>query len=99
MKVKGEIENALLALPSNKLYMFRPGYIQPKDGIKSSVRLYLVMYTLFAPLYPLLRTIFPKIVTSTDQVGKAMINVALGGFGKKIIENKDINLLAKKVET
>lgn len=97
MKVKGETENALLALPSNRIFMFRPGYIQPKNGIKPSVRLYLVMYTLFVPLYPLLRITFPKIVTSTDQVGKAMINVGIGGFSKEVLENRDINHLAKKL--
>jgi len=98
MRIKGETENALLALPSNRVFIFRPGYIQPKNGIKSSVRLYLVMYTLFAPLYPLLKITFPKIVTSTDQVGKAMINVGIGGFSKEILENRDINHLAKKLK-
>ncbi len=96
MRVKGKTENSLLALPSGKCYMFRPGYIQPRDGIKSRTTAYRLMYSLFAPLYPLLKSLFPKIVTSTRHVGKAMIAVALNGYPRKIAENRDITELARK---
>ena len=33
-RVKGRTENALLALPFKAAYMFRPGIIQPLDGIQ-----------------------------------------------------------------
>jgi uncharacterized protein YbjT (DUF2867 family) len=36
-RVKGRTENALLRLPLNA-YMFRPGFIQPLDGIQSKTR-------------------------------------------------------------
>ncbi|MEP6686854.1 MAG: NAD-dependent epimerase/dehydratase family protein, partial [Gemmatimonadales bacterium] len=39
-RVKGRTENVLLALPFKAAYMFRPGYIQPLDGIQSRTRWY-----------------------------------------------------------
>ena len=96
MRVKGEIENSLLALPLAKAFMFRPGYIQPKHGVRSSNTLYRVMYSLFAPLYPILKWLFPKIITSTELLGKAMINTALAGHDNPIVENREINLIAEK---
>ena len=41
-RVKGETENALLALPFKAAYMFRPGYIQPMKGVRSSTRTFVV---------------------------------------------------------
>ena len=37
-RVKGRTENALLKLPFNAAYMFRPGFIQPLHGIRSKTR-------------------------------------------------------------
>jgi uncharacterized protein YbjT (DUF2867 family) len=34
-RVKGKTENALLAMPFSAVYVFRPGLIQPLDGITS----------------------------------------------------------------
>ncbi len=39
---------------------------------------------------PLLKKMFPKYVTTTREVGRAMIRVAKGGFEKKVIEAEDI---------
>ncbi len=39
-RVKGATENAVSALPFKATYMFRPGYIQPMHGIKSSTGWY-----------------------------------------------------------
>lgn len=93
-RVKGKTENELLKMPFSKSYMFRPGFIQPLRGIKSSTKLYNAMYTVFKPLYPLLKTVVPNQITTTEKVGQAMINVVLYGYDKNYIYNKDINLLA-----
>ncbi len=93
-RVKGKTENALLKLPFKAVYLFRPGYIQPMHGIKSKTKLYRVIYSLLGPLYPLLKILAPKFVTTTEQVGQAMIKVAKNGAAKKIIENQDINRLS-----
>jgi len=95
-RIKGKTENALLGMPFKKSYMFRPGYIQPMKGIKSSTKLYNMLYMVFKPLYPLLKAVFPTQLTSSVQVGNAMINVVLFGSEKKHLTNIDINLLAEK---
>lgn len=90
-RVKGETENALLRLPFRAACMFRPGVIQPLHGIRSKTRLYRVLYALLAPVLPLLRRFLPGSVTTTEQVGRAMIAVAKHGAPKPILETSDIN--------
>ncbi len=89
-RVKGRTENALLALPF-RTYMFRPGAIIPLHGIRSRTRWYNMLYAIATPLYPVLRRFFPGAVTTTEQVGKAMIAVARGGYSKRVLETPDIN--------
>jgi uncharacterized protein YbjT (DUF2867 family) len=89
-RVKGRTENALLRLPFKAAYMFRPGVIVPLDGIKSKTRLYRLFYAVMGPVLPLLNA-FPKYVTTTEQVGRAMIKVAKHGATKSVLENSDIN--------
>ncbi len=91
-RVKGRTENALLSLPF-KAYLFRPGYIQPLDGIQSRTRWYRVMYRVVAPLYPALKRLLPGGVTTTAQVGRAMLAVARRGFERPVLETRDINSL------
>lgn len=93
-RVKGKTENALLALGFPHAYMFRPGYIQPMRGIKSRTTSYRVMYAVMSPLYPVWKTVFPKIVTTTEKVGRAMIRVTKDGYAKPILEVTDINAVA-----
>ena len=90
-RVKGATENALLRLPFRAAYMFRPAYIQPLDGIAAKTRWTRALYAAAAPLYPLLRAAVPKYVTTTRQLGCAMIEVAAEGFSKPILESIDID--------
>jgi uncharacterized protein YbjT (DUF2867 family) len=92
-RVKGETENALMKLPFRASYMFRPGFIQPMHGIRSKTRLYRVIYSMAGPLYPAMKALFPKFVTTTEQVGRAMLVVAKQGAPKRVLENRDINEL------
>jgi len=89
-RVKGRTENALLQLPL-RAYMLRPGYIQPLGGIKSKTRVYSVFYRVMAPVYPVLRRLTPNLVTTNETVGRAMIELALRGYPKRILEVRDIN--------
>jgi uncharacterized protein YbjT (DUF2867 family) len=93
-RVKGETENALLALPFKASFMFRPGFIQPLHGIVSKTKLYRAIYAVMGPLYPVLKTLAPSYVTTTENVGRAMIEVAKHGAPTSIVENRDINVLA-----
>ncbi len=97
-RVKGKTENALLRLPFKSVYLFRPAGIQPLHGIKSKTKLYRTMYTLSAPLFPLLNAIFPHYLTTTEKMGRAMINVTMRGYPKQILETQDINSAATTIE-
>jgi uncharacterized protein YbjT (DUF2867 family) len=94
-RVKGATENALLTLPFQAAFMFRPGYIQPLHGIKSKTRLYAAIYAVVAPMYPLLRLAFGKYMTTTEELGRAMLQAAKRGAPKRVIENSDIASLAR----
>ena len=90
-RVKGETENALLALPFKAAYMFRPGYIQPLRGVRSSTRWYQAVYDAIGVFYPLFRRLLPGAVTNTITLGRALIRVAADGYPTKILEGRDIN--------
>jgi uncharacterized protein YbjT (DUF2867 family) len=90
-RVKGATENALLKLPFKAAYMFRPGVIQPLHGVRSRTTSYRVLYAITRPLLPVLKRMLPKYVTTTEQVGRAMINAAANGAPKAILESEDIS--------
>jgi hypothetical protein len=90
-RVKGETENALLRLPFRAACMFRPAMIVPLHGIRSKTRLYRALYAATAPLLPWLHRRFPKYVTTTERVGRAMLEVARHGAPKPVMENANIN--------
>jgi uncharacterized protein YbjT (DUF2867 family) len=94
-RVKGRTENAILRLPFKAAYMFRPGVIQPLHGIQSKTSSYRIFYTLMKPLLPILRRLFPQYVTTTEQLGRAMIRVAQTGYPKRILESRDIHQAAR----
>ena len=93
-RVKGTTENALRTLGFRAAYSFRPGYIQPMHGIKSRTGWYRAMYVVIAPLYPIVKAIAPRYVTTTEAMGRAMINVAKHGWPNPVLENPDINAAA-----
>ena len=92
-RVKGRTENALLRLPFKRAYMFRPGFILPLDGIRSSTRWYNLVYAIGRPLYPLIHRLSPDSVTTTRVLGRAMIAAARSGFERPVVEMSDINRL------
>jgi uncharacterized protein YbjT (DUF2867 family) len=93
-RVKGRTENTLLQMGFSRAYMFRPGMIQPFDGIRAKSNAVNVMYAIFRPLYFLLRS-FPGMVTDTRRLGRAMVRVAKEGYHKPILESRDINEAGK----
>lgn len=90
-RVKGKTENDLLKMPFRAAYMFRPGYIQPLHGIRTKTKWYGALYAVMGPLYPLWKRLLPKYVTTTECVGRAMLNVVRHGAPKRFLENQDIN--------
>ena len=93
-RIKGKTENALLRLPFHA-YMFRPGLIQPMDGIISKTRLYRVIYMLMKPLLSPLRLAFPNLILTTRDIGQAMLAIARFGYRSRILEAKDIRAVAR----
>jgi uncharacterized protein YbjT (DUF2867 family) len=89
-RVKGETENAMLRMPVKAVYVFRPFLIVPMHGIRSKTGLYNAIYGTMRPVLPVLLRMFPKYVTTTEQLGRAMLRVAKYGYPKQVLESVDI---------
>jgi uncharacterized protein YbjT (DUF2867 family) len=94
-RVKKKTEDDLFAMPFKSVYVFRPGLIEPLDGIRSRTRLYNILYPLLYPVALIAKLISPTSITDTRRVGRAMLNVARTGFPTKILENPEINVAAR----
>jgi uncharacterized protein YbjT (DUF2867 family) len=92
-RVKGRTENELLRLPFKAAYMFRPGAIVPRHGVRSKTGWIRLVYLLAAPLVPLWQALAPNTISTSDQVGRAMLRVAREGYPRSILEIPDINRL------
>ncbi|MDL9998714.1 NAD(P)H-binding protein [Variovorax sp. J22P240] len=92
-RVKGATENALMRLPFRAAYMFRPGFIEPMHGVRSKTALYQAAYVIAKPVFGLLRRWAPNRVTTSVQVGRAMLVAAKRGAPAPLVEVPDINAL------
>jgi hypothetical protein len=90
-RVKGKTENDLIKLPFRKAYAFRPGFMLPSKEAKNIPSWSRIMN----PLYPAIRTLFPRHACTLEEVGMAMIHCAKGDYEKSVIEVPDIVRLAK----
>jgi uncharacterized protein YbjT (DUF2867 family) len=90
-RVKGKTENDLLKLPFKAAYMFRPAGIQPLHGVRSKTGWVNAIYVVTAPLLSYLARTAPNYMTTSEQLGRAMIKVARDGYPKPILESEDIN--------
>jgi uncharacterized protein YbjT (DUF2867 family) len=97
-RVKGAAENLVLGAGFKAAYMFRPGVIQPLHGIRSRTRAYRVLYAIFSPVFAAMRLFWPGSMTTTETVGRAMLEAARRGAPKTILESPDINALARAPE-
>jgi hypothetical protein len=92
-RVKGRTENALLRQPFKAAYMVRPGMIIPLHGIRSKTMWYRLLYAATRPLYPVVKAVAPNAVTTTEQMGRAMLTLVRHPQATPILETKDINRL------
>lgn len=95
-RVKGKTENDIFKLGFKQAYMFRPGIIQPLKGIKSKTNLYQFFYTWFGWMLPIIKGISEHSMTTTTNLGKAMIAVHHEGFHQTILQNQDINEISTR---
>ena len=91
-RVKGKVENDLMKLPFKKAYGIRPGFMRPTPGLKNAAGYYRALGFLYRPL----RALFPKYITTLSEVGIAMINVALRGYRKQVLEVEDLLEMARQ---
>jgi hypothetical protein len=91
-RIKGKTENDLIKLPFKRAYAFRPGFMRPTKGLKNAP----VYYRALGVLFPALRLLFPKYVSTLREVGLAMINIALTGYEKQVLEVEDIIIMSKR---
>ena len=89
-RVKGRTDNGLLALHFRAAYMFRPGFMKATAGQRNVLK----WYGAIAWLYPLAQRLAPGYVSTMQEVGRAMINVADFGFSRPVLEVRDIVALA-----
>lgn len=86
-RIKGKAERDLGKFKF-KLFNFRPGFIHPIKGHKSST----ILGTI---LYPFIKN-SRKMCVEADEFGRAMINATLDGYEKSTLENADIRELAQR---
>ncbi len=94
-RVKGKTENDILKLGFKQAFMFRPGAIIPLRDIEPSSKLYRVLINNLGWLLKFAKWIAPNAVVDTTQIGLAMINVTLKGYDKKVINPRDMQILAE----
>ncbi|MBW6435837.1 NAD-dependent epimerase/dehydratase family protein [Actinoplanes hulinensis] len=92
-RVKGELENTLLQM-SPRAHMFRPAFILPLPGGKAKTKSYVLLYRIVTPLYPVLRRLAPRFVTTSLILGEAMLETARGNAPHRVLETGDINEVA-----
>ncbi|MEI7906686.1 MAG: NAD-dependent epimerase/dehydratase family protein [Bacteroidota bacterium] len=94
-RVKGKTENDLKQLPFKSVYNFRPPFMLPTKGLKNV----LPYYKYVTWLYPISRPLFPSYFITLRELGLAMINCALIGYDKKVLEAMDVVEVAKRTAT
>lgn len=95
-RVRGQLENSLLKMPFKSVYIFRPAIVQPLDGIHSKTKSYDILYKLMKPVMPALLNFFPSYVSSTQIIGRAMLEVVVNGYERQILETADFKKAASR---
>jgi uncharacterized protein YbjT (DUF2867 family) len=93
-RYKGESENALLARGFASVYIFRPAYIYPVTPRREPN----FGYRLLRAIYPAFRLMFPYQVIRSDDLARAMVDVAVRGTEERlglILENRDIQAIVE----
>lgn len=96
-RVKGKTENGVLKLGFRQAFAFRPGMIIPLKGVVPSSKLYRVLIVNLTWLLKLVKKMAPNSVVDSVQIGKAMIAITENGYGKSIIDPRNIQILAGPV--
>ena len=79
-----------------RLVLADGGPVPARHGAASKVTLYRWAYRLAAPLFPILRKLAPKFVTTTENLGRALITLAHSGTTDRIPRSHQVNALAEQ---
>ena len=93
-RYKGEAEKALFAAGFSGVYIFRPAYIYPIEPRQEPN----FSYRLLRWLYPAFRLVFPNLVIRSDDLARAMVDVAVQTTDERqrlVFENRDIKAMVR----
>lgn len=91
-RIKGKTENDLMKLPFKQAFGYRIGFLIPAPGQKRVLK----YYKYFSWLVPIIKAIFPSIITTMNEVALSMIYASEHGYKQNVIYMKDIKFMAKK---
>lgn len=92
-RIKGKTENDLMKLPFKQAFGYRIGFMIANPGQKRV----LSYYKYFAWMIPLIKLVFPNIISTMKQVALSMIYAAQNGYPRNVIHVKDIHSMAQKM--
>ena len=95
-RYKGQAEKALLAAGFPRVYIFRPAYIYPVEPRREPN----FSYRLLRAVYPVFQVLFPNQVIRADDLGRAMVELAISETGESrnlVLENRDIRALVESL--
>ena len=94
-QVKGRTERDILALLPRSV-MIRLGALRPMHGERSKAPGGTVLLTILSPLWPLLQRLWPSGIITTEELGRAMIQIAKNGAPKQILESADLVQIGRR---
>ncbi len=92
-RIKGKTENDLMKLPFKQAFGFRIGFLIPNPQQKRVLK----YYNYISWLLPIIKILFPNVITTMKQVAEAMIYVSKNGYQNNVIYVKDIKAMSEKV--
>lgn len=93
LRIKGETEHALRALPIRTV-MLRPGGVRPVEHTGTRHAALKPLYLLGGPVMKIAEHMAPSMVTSNEAIGRAMIALASQPQPPDVVECAEINALA-----
>jgi uncharacterized protein YbjT (DUF2867 family) len=94
-RVKERTENDLLALFPRAI-MIRLGAMRPMHGERPKARAAGAMLVVLGPLWPVFQWLWPNVVITTEELGRAMILTARDGGSKRVLENADLVAIGRR---
>lgn len=94
-RIKGKTENSLLGIGFKAVYLLRPALIIPKNGEQSKTTVYRLLYQYTGWAMQMVQGLFPSMITDTEKMGRAIFNLLRKNAASAVIENAQINSIAK----